>query len=248
MKKKLFLFFLPAVILLSISWQIVRKANQVEKEEPMFKTNQKIISLSQPATSSSFSLEKAIASRRSRREYSKTPLTLKQISQILWAAQGITDQEKELRSAPSAGALYPLEIYLLTGEKGVEELESGVYHFQAENFQLKKVLTADLRHDLSRAALNQSVVNQAPATIIITALYQRTTEKYGQRGEQYVHLEAGHVGQNIYLQAEALGLGTVVIGAFNDQQLKELLQLDQEQPLYLMPIGNRQETEKQKKE
>ena len=141
------------------------------------------------------------------------------------------------RTAPSAGALYPLELYLVVGQ--VDGLTPGVYHYQADTHQLLRLSSQDVRRDLSSAALDQSYIHQAPGVIVITAVFQRTMKKYGQRGRRYVHMEVGHAAQNIYLQAQARALGTVMVGAFGDQHVQSVLDLpDDHEPLALMPIGH----------
>jgi len=244
-KIKKIVIIIIIIILFSVvvAYFLYNKNTYQSKEIVNQNTNMNNISLPQPKTDSDFSLERAIQNRRSRRGFKDQPLTLEQISQILWSAQGITDKEKGFRSVPSAGALYPLEIYLVAAENGVENLPAGAYHYLPKEHQLEKIVSNDIRQELEQAALGQFSVGLAPANIVITATYERTTQKYSDRGERYVHMEAGHSAQNIYLQAEALGLGTVVIGAFHDDQLKELLNLNKldlgdQQPLYIMPIGN----------
>jgi SagB-type dehydrogenase family enzyme len=149
----------------------------------------------------------------------------------LWAAQGITEEWHGFRTAPSAGALYPLEVYVVKKE--------GVYHYLPQGHELKKTLDGDLRSPLCRAALGQRAIKEAPCNIIITCVYQRIRQKYGQRGVRYVHIEAGHVAQNIHLQAVALGLSSVPIGAFNDDEVKRVLSLPQEiEPIYIIPVGH----------
>ena len=234
--KKLFIFFFLFVILFLTACVLNNKVQEEEKVMPA--KSEKTISLPKPKISGELSVEEAIKRRRSRRDFKDKALTLGQISQILWSAQGITDKEKGLRSAPSAGALYPLELYLVVSENGVENLEAEVYHFSPSENNLKRVVDGDFRQDLAEAGLGQSAIRQAPASIVITAIYERTTQKYGDRGEKYVHAEVGHAGQNIYLQVEALGLGTVVIGAFNDERVKEILGVVEEEPLYIMPVGH----------
>jgi SagB-type dehydrogenase family enzyme len=185
-------------------------------------------------------LEEAILKRRSRRDFRDSPLTLWEISQVLWAAQGITDKTG-LRAAPSAGALYPLDLYLVVGREGVEGLGEGVYHYLPQSHSLEPTLEGDVRQTLARLSLGQMSIAEAPLSLLITAEYERTTEKYGDRGVRYVHMEAGHVGQNVYLQAEALGLGTVTIGAFQDEEISKALNLPRSyRPLYVMPIGRAQ--------
>jgi SagB-type dehydrogenase family enzyme len=191
----------------------------------------KEIKLRQPKEKGSISIEETLHQRRSVRDYKRGPLSLDQVSQLLWAASG---KNLYRRTAPSAGATYPLEIYLVSGE--VEGLELGTYHYSPSGNNLEIIKEKDVRKGLSRAALGQEMIEEAPASIIIAADYSRTTDRYGQRGIRYVHMEVGHVGQNVSLQAIALGLGTVMIGAFEDQKVKEVLGI-REEPLYIIPIG-----------
>jgi SagB-type dehydrogenase family enzyme len=177
------------------------------------------------------SIEETLNQRRSVRDYKKAPLDLEQISQLLWAASG---KNLYRRTAPSAGATYPLEIYLVVGE--VEGLDPGIYHYSSARSSLVRIKEQDIRKTLSAAALAQRMIEKAPINIIIAADYGRTTGHYGQRGIRYVHMEVGHVGQNISLQANALSLGTVMIGAFDDKQVKEILGIN-EDPLYIIPVG-----------
>jgi len=193
------------------------------------------ILLEKPRLKGPISLEEAILKRRSQRSYKKEPLSFFEISQILWSAQGITSPEG-LRTVPSAGALYPLEIFLVVGR--VENLDPGVYQYDPKSHSISKIKDGDLRSELSIAALGQSWVKEAPAVLVIGGVFERTTRKYGERGIRYVFMEAGHAGQNVYLQATALNLGTVTVGAFDDERVKEILNLPKEvSPFYLMPIG-----------
>lgn len=195
----------------------------------------KEIKLPAPELKSNVSVEEALARRRSIREYKDEPLTLKEIGQLLWSAQGITAGWGG-RTAPSAGATYPLEVYLVVGR--VESLKPGLYHYLPSSHGLVKMIDGDLRRQLALAALGQDMIEMAPVTIVIAALFRRTTARYGERGIRYVHIEVGHAGENIYLQAEALGLATVAVGAFSDRGVKEVLKLEEE-PLYLMPVGKK---------
>lgn len=198
-----------------------------------------VVRLPPPRTVGSMSVEEAIARRRSIREYTNEPLSLGDLSQLLWAAQGITEPKWGLRSAPSAGATYPLELYVVVGEGGVDGLEAGVYHYVPEGHELRRVLSGDHRGSLARVALEQAWVAVAPVDLVVAAVYERTTSRYGERGIRYVHMEVGHVGENIYLQAMALGLGTVVVGAFDDEGVRRVLELpEDEKPLYVIPIGH----------
>lgn len=195
------------------------------------------LKLPEPRHDSDVSLEKALLKRRSARDYTGESLTLNEVSQLLWAAQGITDP-RGLRTAPSAGATYPLETYLVVGDVG--NVTPGVYRYDPSRHKLVMVLDGDLRADLAAAALGQSFVEEGAINIVFTAIYERTTRRYGDRGIRYVHMEAGHAAQNIYLQASALNLGTVVVGAFHDDRVREILSLpQQEQPLYIIPVGRK---------
>ena len=196
------------------------------------------IMLPQPAHAADKSLEELLRQRRSVRDYQAAALQLSDISQLLWAAQGIT-HPKGFRTAPSAGALYPLELYVVAGN--VNDLAAGVYHYQADGHRLARMQSGDQRKPLAQAALAQTWVRDAAAVVVFAAVYDRTTRKYGQRGVRYVHMEVGHAAQNLFLQAEALGLATVVVGAFRDDELAGVLQLPAEvRPLLLMPVGQGQ--------
>jgi len=190
-----------------------------------------------PRFESTVSIETALRTRRSQREYAEGPIALAEVAQLLWAAQGKTTTEG-FRTAPSAGALFPLEVYVLAGN--VTDLAAGIYQYAPHSHTLRRVVDGDHRRSLMQAALNQSSITNAPVVLIIAAVYERTIAKYGARGERYVHMEAGHAAQNVYLQAVALDVGTVVLGAFVDNEVKRVLHLpDREQPLYLLPIGRK---------
>ncbi|MCS7242285.1 MAG: SagB/ThcOx family dehydrogenase [Candidatus Caldatribacterium sp.] len=199
---------------------------------------QRKIPLPPPRFRSEVSVEEALLRRRSHRSFDPSPLSLQEVAQLLWSAQGITDKASGFRTAPSAGALYPLELYFVAGQ--VESLPPGVYRYLPEEHALYEVLLGDRREELFRAALFQRWVREAPGILVFAAVYERTTRKYGERGIRYVHMEAGHAAQNVYLQAETLGLGTVVVGAFEDGGVQKALGLPaHEQPLYLMPVGRK---------
>jgi SagB-type dehydrogenase family enzyme len=188
------------------------------------------IELPRPSRQGERSLEETLATRRSVREFADRPLTNAEISQLLWAAQGITHPDG-LRTAPSAGALYPLEIHVATS--------SGHYRYEPVKHELEQRDTADLRRPLHHAALAQDSILEAPAVIVITAVHARTARKYGARAERYVHMEAGHAAQNLLLEAVALGLAGVPVGAFDDDQVSKVLRLpDEESPLYMIPVGH----------
>lgn len=187
-----------------------------------------------PRPASAVSVEEALASRRSIRHFADAPLPLADAAQLLWAAQGITRAEG-LRTAPSAGALYPLEIYLVAGI--VTALPAGVYRYLPEHHRLVPAVSGDRRRELASAAFHQSWIAEAPAILVIAAVVRRTRLKYGERGERYVLIEAGHAAQKVCLQAVALGLGTTIVGAFSDAEVKRLLGLTEEEPLLLVVVG-----------
>lgn len=208
------------------------------------------IKLPEPSYRGNTSVETALSQRRSIRDYSGENLTLDEVSQLLWAAQGITAPSWGGRTAPSAGALYPLELYVVVGD--VEGIDKGAYKYSREEHELEKVKEGDIRAELADAAGGQECVRDAAIDIVFTAVYERTTSKYKTpvyeertgasylRGIRYVHMEAGHAAQNVYLQAVSLDLGTVVIGAFMDDRVKELVNAgEQENPLYIMPVGRK---------
>lgn len=190
-------------------------------------------------------VEEALSKRRSVREYKDTCLTLQEVSQLLWAAYGISDSVKwngfGLHTAPSAGALYPLELYLVAGN--VSGLPAGIYKFRPKGHCLILVKSGDNRSDLCDAALKQKMIKYAPASIVYSAIFARTTEKYGNRGrERYVCMDLGHSGENIYLQATAMGIGTCAIGAFEDKKVAKIINMSKdEEPLYIMPVGKLKE-------
>ena len=180
-------------------------------------------------------IEQALLKRRSVREFRDAPLALDDLGQLLWAAQGITDRAG-FRTSPSAGALYPLEVYAVAGD--VQGLPAGLYHYIAQGHALRLIADWDKRQALAHAAYDQPSIAEAPAIVALCAVYERVTGKYGERGLRYVHMEAGHAAQNIYLQAVSLQLGTVALGAFDDRDVKSVLNLNgREAPLYLMPVG-----------
>ena len=195
-----------------------------------------LLKLPKPRTKGLVSVEEAIAVRRSVREFSPTPISLEDLSQLLWAAQGVTEPESGGRSAPSAGATYPLEIFVFVKQGGVKEVEAGVYRYRPLDHSLIKVASEDRVRALMEAALYQEFICEAAVNIVIAARYERTTARYGGRGVRYVHIEVGHVGQNISLEAVSLGLGSVMVGAFNDSLVKKLID-EAAEPVYIIPIG-----------
>ncbi|MBI4286016.1 MAG: SagB/ThcOx family dehydrogenase [Chloroflexi bacterium] len=184
------------------------------------------------------SVEEAIARRRSVRRFRSEPLSLAELSQILWAAQGITDMHYGRRTAPSPGATYSLELFIACGKNTVEGLNEGVYHYSADGHSLSLHQPDDVRPQLVVAGADQEFLGKAAIDIIICTALERVTVRYGDRSERYVNMEIGHVGQNIYLQAVSLGLATVGVAAFRGKQVSELLKLGPElRAMYIMPVG-----------
>jgi len=176
-------------------------------------------------------VEQALSARRSRREFAPTALGMSELGQLAWAAQGIADRAEGFRTAPSAGALYPLELYFVTG--------AGVWHYAPNGHSFEPRSDRDLRRELSRAALDQEAVRSAPCDVVITSVTERTRKKYGERAARYVALEAGHVAENLLLQATARGLAGVPIGAMDDEAVSRVLGLGAtEEPLYVVAIGH----------
>jgi SagB-type dehydrogenase family enzyme len=193
------------------------------------------VKLPRPETEGVVSVEEALSKRRSIREYSDQALSLQEVGQILWAAQGVTSP-RGFRTAPSAGGKYPIVLYLVASH--VRGLSRGIYAYDPEAHVLRLLTRGDWSRSIYDAAREQLPVLRGAVNLVITAAYQRTKAKYAHSWEQYVHIEVGCVVQNVYLQAEALGLGTVVIGAFSPDKVKELLGTDLA-PLAIMPIGKR---------
>lgn len=195
------------------------------------------IPLPEPRIDGDVSLEESLVKRRSVRDYSGELLKLEEVSQLLWAAQGTT-ADWGGRTAPSAGALYPLEVYVIVGD--VRNLAAGVYRYDPNGHEIVMTAAGDIRAQLASAAVGQTSVRDGAIDLVFAAVYQRTTRKYGDRGVRYVHIEAGHAAQNVCLQATAMGLGAVTIGAFHDEEVGRLLNLPgDEEPLYIIPVGKR---------
>jgi SagB-type dehydrogenase family enzyme len=200
------------------------------KKEPSIK-------LPSPISRGKMSLEQAILKRRSIRRFKNEPLTLGQLSQLLWSAQGTTGIGGK-RATPSAGATYPLEIFIVVGNNGIPALAAGIYHYDFDNHSLSLHQVGDLQQKLADMALGQSSIARCPVDMVICAIHPRTAYRYGRRGERYVHMEVGHVGQNVALQAVALGLGTVMVGAFEDEDVRKAMKLEEQiKPLYIIPVG-----------
>lgn len=223
---------IAVIIVVILGFGLSSFAQQEKKSEGKIK-------LPPPRYESPVSVEEAIFTRKSVRRYGEGSLTLEEVSQLLWAAGGATCDgiTGATRAYPSAGAQYPLEIYLIVG--GVGGLAPGIYRYHWEKHELSVVQEGDLRPQLMQACYGQGMVGQAPVSLLFAANYGRTTGRYGKRGERYVHMDTGHAGENVHLQAEALGLGTVVVGAFLDEAVKRTVGLKDEEPLYIMPVGRK---------
>jgi len=211
-----------------------------------FAQENKLINLPSPSTDGNVSIEKTLLQRRSYRDFSRESMSLDELSQLLWACQGITAQVQAptktigLRTAPSAGALYPLEVFAFV--KNVSDLPSGIYHYHPgpgiNEHSIELIQSADREKRLPDATLGQDCIKKAAVCFIISSVVQRTAVKYGDRSERYVLLEAGHAAQNICLQSEALGLGSVTVGAFYDDKVKALIEFDAE-PVYIVCVGKK---------
>ncbi|MCP4205343.1 MAG: SagB/ThcOx family dehydrogenase [bacterium] len=195
------------------------------------------IDLPAPFSVGEVTVEEALERRRSIRSYASSALTLEEVSQLLWAAQGITGEDGE-RTAPSAGALYPLEIYLVAAD--ASGLEPGVYRYLIEDHGLQLVSTGDVRRELTAAAWDQDWMSRAPAALVVAGVVERTAKKYGSRARRYVLMEVGGVTENVSLQAVAIGLATTFVGAFDDGAVAGLLGLKAgEEPFAILPVGRR---------
>jgi SagB-type dehydrogenase family enzyme len=197
-----------------------------------------IMNLPRPGLDGQVSVEKAMKSRRSIRSFSLRQLTIEQMSQILWSAQGITEEGGYKRSAASAGALYPIEVYAIAGSSSIKGLNAGIYHYEPGSHSLVFTTEGDHRDEIAQACLSQLWVAKAPLVVAVCADFQRITLKYGRRGERYVAMESGGVSQNIFLQAQAMGLAAGIVGAFEDADVQRILKTPFA-PLLIMPVGYR---------
>jgi len=219
------LLWAALLIMLGIFWQ------------PQAAASADLLKLPQPALKGQVSVEEALQKRRTVRSFAARALNLAQVSQLLWATQGITDAQGH-RTAPSAGATYPLEIYLVAGERGAANLPPGLYRYRPGDHALELALKGDHRAAVARACLSQSWMTGAPVMVVIAAEFSRCTNRYGDRGIMYTHMEVGLAGENLFLQAEALGLGAGIVWAFEDKPLHQTLNLPKEYiPLLVMPVG-----------
>ncbi len=189
------------------------------------------IALPPPQRRGAMSVEEAIQARRSTRQFSPASLRLDEIGQLLWSAQGVTSADGR-RAAPSAGASYPLEVYAAC--------EQGLFRYLPGEHALRKVVGEDVRAALAREGRADAFLARAPLAVIFTAIYERTTRRYGDRGVRYVHIDLGHAAENLHLQAEAIGLASVALGAFTDAAVARVLRLpSDEKPVYIIPVGRR---------
>ncbi|MDY7109202.1 MAG: SagB/ThcOx family dehydrogenase [Planctomycetota bacterium] len=199
------------------------------------KEDRTVIDLPDAKQKGTMSVEEALRNRRSVRSYADEPVALSDVAQLLWSAQGVTSGDG-LRTAPSAGALYPLELYLVAGR--VDGLDAGVYRYRPKAHELVQIAEGDRRGELADAALGQSCVKDGPASIVFAAVYERTARKYGDRARRYAHIEVGHAAQNVGLQAVALNLATVPVGAFENERVQSAIGMERnEKPLYILPLG-----------
>jgi SagB-type dehydrogenase family enzyme len=213
----------------SLKWAAAKDKRQI-KEAAM--------KLRPPKTDGTISVEWAIKQRRTIRSFSPGTLELNQLSQLLWSAQGITENGGFKRAAPSAGAMYPMDVYAVVGRSSVVQIEAGVYRYEPNGHALSYITKEDVRDRVAKASLSQMWMAQAPLNIVITAEYSRITVKYKERGIRYAMIEAGHIAQNLFLQAEALGLKAAIVGAFHDNELIEIMKIPRtHEPLLIMPIG-----------
>ena len=206
----------------------------IDKSSWAFETKN-VIELPMPQYTSKTTIEESLYKRKSTRHYKDEPLMLSEVSQLLWAAQGIT-RSGRFRTAPSAGALYPLEVYVVVGS--VKKIPSGIYKYNPKGHRLMKIAIGDKRVELSNAALGQPWVKDGSIVIVFAGVFKRTQQKYGERSSRYVYMEAGSAAQNIYLQSISLNLGTVLVGAFDDKKVKGIIKMRfEEDPLIIMPVG-----------
>lgn len=193
----------------------------------------KTVKLPAPVLKGKMSLEEAIAARRSVRLFDeKHKIDLAGISQLAWSAMGVTHtvRDRNLRAAPSGGATYPIDIFIVTAD--------GVYSYKPDKHEMVQVIDKDIRADLKKAALGQGFIETAPVSIVWCAVFERITQRYGERGIMYAHMEVGHSAENVHLQAVTMGLASVPVGAFDPEEVAKVLELPKDCiPLYIVPVG-----------
>jgi len=214
--------------------------NASAKGKKPFRKKETVMGLNPPVQDGNMSLEKAIKQRRTVRSFGNKPISKQQFSQILWSAQGITEDRGFKRASPSGGALYPADVYAVVGKNCIEDFFAGVYHYQPKHHSVTKVAEGDWRRDLAIASLSQMWMARAPVLFVVTAEYHRITCKYGDRGIRYALMEIGHISQNIFLQCQTLGLTAGIVGAFNDGEVARLAGVHKNhEPLIILPVGYR---------
>jgi SagB-type dehydrogenase family enzyme len=200
----------------------------------------KAIKLPAPRTTGTVSVEEAIFNRRTRRTFTAKPLSMQDLSQVLWAAQGITETRWKHRAAPSAGALFPINVYIIVKKDGVEKLPTGIYKYIPEGHYLQTREEGDFNMELRKVGYSQTFFADSPICLIFAAESVRTTWKYGERGHRYIDFEAGHIAENIQLIGESMGFSVGLVGAFRDESVSALLKLKKDEtPLYIIPVGYR---------
>lgn len=196
------------------------------------------IKLPAPHLDGNMSLEKAIQQRRTERSFRRMPISGQQFSQILWSAQGITGKGGFGRAAPSGGALYPADVYAVLGNHSVDSFEAGVYRYEPKEHSALNIAEGDRREEVAIASLGQMWMAGAAVSFVVTAQFGRITVKYGERGIRYALIEVGHIGQNIFLQCQSLGLAAGIVGAFNDREIARVIEAEENhEPLLILPAG-----------
>ncbi len=235
MKKFKWLFLVIIILFFANFWLSSHKIS-----DPRIKEKSSVIKLPKPDYSKGVSVEEAIMSRRSVREFSNKPLKVEQLSELLFASYGITGKEihQMLRSAPSAGTLYPFDIFVVINN--VKEIQPGIYLYDAFTHSIKSIKKGNFGKRISEAALGQEFLESAAVVFVLSAVPDRMTNRYGERGWRYIYMEAGHISQNIYLEAVSLKLGSVSVGAFIDEEIDGLFGFDgiKEKVLYLHAVGD----------
>ncbi|MFX1376720.1 MAG: SagB/ThcOx family dehydrogenase [Promethearchaeota archaeon] len=201
----------------------------------------KTIKLPNPEFNKNIMFWDIVRNRKSTRKFKNEPITLKQVSLLLFGMTGLTriSPNFAFRTIPSAGGLYPIEVYATINN--IENLEKGIYHYNISKHSLELIKNGDFRNTIARGCLDQKIAYNSAANFVWTAVIERSKWKYLQRCYRYIYLDAGHIGQNFYLIAEALGLGACTIGAIYDDELNELLELDgiNETVIYVGVIGKK---------
>lgn len=236
-RKTFFVFFLAALLFASACQPLLQERPEKENKDPAVVEEGETVKLPPLEEDTAATLQETLERRVSSRNFTEEPLLLQQVAQVLWAAQGsgVDGTTGATRTVPSAGGTHPMEIYVVAGN--IENISAGVYNYDIAGHRLEQRLKGDFRAELADAALGQNFIAEAPASIVLAAEFGRTTSTYGERGERYVLMESGGVSQNIELQAAALELGSVVVGAFEDQDLSRLLEIE-EAPLLIIPLGH----------